>query len=211
MTSSPGPIPIASSAITSASVPFATPMLRGTPRYPAASLSKALTFGPRMKIPESRTSATRSWICGIRRSYCAFTSTRGMLGTRAESRCSPSEQQVHRQENGSCHDDDVDVVKRVVELLVAGAHAPPDARQREAPDGRPRDRQQRVPAKGHAEDPGRDRDERADDRRDSPDEDGPVVPAVEPALGAVQPLGPEVEESAVPLGQRPAAVPADRP
>src|SRR5205823_12525479 len=145
MTSSPGPIPRASRAITSASVPFATPTVRGTPRYSAASRSKAFTFGPRMKIPESRTSPIRSWIWGIRRSYCAFTSTRGMLGTPAESRCSPSEQQVQREENGSCYDDDVDVVERVVKLLVAGAHAPPDARQREAPDGRPRDRQQRVP------------------------------------------------------------------
>src|SRR6184192_3012087 len=51
MTSSPGPIPRASRAITSASVPFATPTVRGTPRYSAASRSKAFTFGPRMKIP----------------------------------------------------------------------------------------------------------------------------------------------------------------
>src|SRR5438067_5949364 len=33
----------------------------------------------------------------------------------------------------------------------------------EAPDGRPRDRQQRVPAKGHAEDPGRDLPHRSEE------------------------------------------------
>ena len=47
--SSPGPISSASSASTSASVPFATPTV--APRYAAASSSKARTFGPRMNTP----------------------------------------------------------------------------------------------------------------------------------------------------------------
>ena len=47
MTSSPGPIPIASSTRTSASVPLATPIVSGTPRYAAASSSNAETLGPK--------------------------------------------------------------------------------------------------------------------------------------------------------------------
>src|ERR1043166_9764236 len=90
-----------------------------------------------MKTPESRTWAIRSWICGTRRSYCAFTSTRGIaLGTRAESRGSLSKQQVQHQEDCSCHDHHIDVVEGVVERLVARAQRPADAGQHEAPDGR---------------------------------------------------------------------------
>ena len=40
---------------------FATPIVCGTPRYAAASCSNASTFGPRMKTPDSRTSAIRSF------------------------------------------------------------------------------------------------------------------------------------------------------
>jgi hypothetical protein len=56
-TSSPGPTPIALSAIVSASVPFATPTACFAPQYDANSLSKAETSGPRMKRPPSTTEA----------------------------------------------------------------------------------------------------------------------------------------------------------
>ena len=55
MTSSPAPIPSASSTITIASVPFATPTVSGTPRYSAASRSNSATFGPKTKRPSSST------------------------------------------------------------------------------------------------------------------------------------------------------------
>ena len=60
MTSSPGSMPRAWSAITSASVPFATPMPWAAPTRPARSLSASRTSGPRMKRPESTTSPMRA-------------------------------------------------------------------------------------------------------------------------------------------------------
>ncbi len=63
-TSSPGPTPIARSAIVSASVPLATPIACRVPQYAANSASKPETSGPRMKRPESTTRAIAASICG---------------------------------------------------------------------------------------------------------------------------------------------------
>src|SRR5690242_7902568 len=166
MTSSPGPISSASSASTKASVPFATPTVRGTPRYSAASCSKALTFGPRMKTPESSTSAIRSWICGTRRSYCAFTLTRGIepLGTRAESRCSPSEQQVQHEQHRSCHDRVIDPPERAVDAAPVRAERVAGAAEAEAERDAAEQRQRGEEPQIHPRDARRDRHERADDR-----------------------------------------------
>ena len=79
MTSSPAPIPSASRTSTSASVPFATPTVSGTPRYSAASCSKAATFGPNTNVPCSSTSAKASLSAGMSGSYCAFTSMSGIF------------------------------------------------------------------------------------------------------------------------------------
>src|SRR5207249_1819834 len=49
------------------------------------------------------------------------------------------------------------------------------------------------------------------DGRDAPEEDGELVPPVEPALGAVELVPPEVKPAPAPLEQGPAAVEADRP
>src|SRR5690606_31701731 len=57
-TSSPGPMPSARSASTSASVPEFTPTAWRTPRYSATSRSNASTSGPRMNWPERRTRCT---------------------------------------------------------------------------------------------------------------------------------------------------------
>src|SRR5437762_10509076 len=211
MTSSPGPIPIASRAITSASVPFATPMVRGTPRYPAASLSKALTFGPRMKIPESRTSATRSWICGIRRSYCAFTSTRGMLGTRAESRCSPPEQQVQRQQDRSCHHRVVHVAKSAVDAVPARPQRIARAAEAEAERNAADQGKRSEPPQLEPRDSSRNRHERAHHGHRQPDGDGERPEALEPTMRPVELLRRDVQPAPVAFEERAAAERSDRP
>ena len=81
-------MPIASSDRTSASVPFATPIACGTPRYAAASRSNASTSGPKMNRPDSSTSAKRSFSSGINGAYCALTSTSGITIARVYRRCS---------------------------------------------------------------------------------------------------------------------------
>src|SRR5205823_5577250 len=211
ITSSPGPIPIASSAITSASVPFATPIVCGTPRNPAASSSKAFTFGPRMKTPASSTSARRSFSSGRSGAYCALTSTSGIGRTASESSRAPAQHEPCRGSDDGEPDRVVDEPEVAVEALPAPADRPADAGGREAPDRRANERQDRVRGEPHPEDARRDRDERADDGRDSPQEDSPVAPPVEPALGPVELLRREVEDAPAILEQRPAAVGADPP
>src|SRR5881392_2724017 len=113
MTSSPAPMPRASSAMTIASVPFATPIVAGTPRYAAASCSNARTFGPRMNSPESRTPPMAASSSGISGAYCALTSTRGVGGTaaRQSSRAQPAPDQDGGGENDQRDDDVVDVLE----------------------------------------------------------------------------------------------------
>src|SRR5262249_58295504 len=133
MTSSPGPIPSASSTSTIASVPFATPIVSVTPRYWAASHSKAFTFGPRMKVvPESRIRSNARFRSGMSGAYCALTSTSGIRGTSLQSiGASPAQHQVGDADQKSCNDRDFDEPELVVEALVARAERPADARQHE--------------------------------------------------------------------------------
>src|SRR5215210_1357857 len=133
MTSSPGPISIASRASTSASVPFATPTVAGTPRYAAASSSNARTFGPRMKTPESSTSAMRLLISSSRGAYCARTSTSGVCGTASQSTRPPP---TDYQPDSACDNGrDDGVVEVVMEAFPVAADDPADTRESQAPDG----------------------------------------------------------------------------
>src|SRR5215210_2481222 len=152
MTSSPGPISSASRTSTSASVPFATPTVAGTPRYAAASSSKAWTFGPRMKVPESSTSAMRLLISSSRGAYCARTSTSGVCGTASQSTRPPP---ADYQPDSDCDDArDDGIVEVVVEALPVATDDPADAGERQAPGGRADEGQHRVTAQGHPEHPG---------------------------------------------------------
>src|SRR3954452_1786235 len=212
ITSSPGPMPSASSTSTIASVPLPTPIVSGTPRYSAASRSKALTLGPRMKAPDSRIPANASFSCEVSGAYCALTSTSGIRGTPLQS-IGPSApyDQVGDADENSCNDHDFGVSELVVEALVARAERPADAREGEAPDRRADQRQGDVAPERDAEDPSGDRHEGAHDGGDAADEHGPVVVAVEPRLGPPELLRPEVQPAAVAVEQRPAAVEADPP
>src|SRR5215211_102036 len=213
MTSSPGPAPSASSAMTIASVPLATPIASGTPRYAAASRSKAATFGPSTKRLDSRTSSIACRSSGSNGSYCAFVSASGIgcPGTTGKSSGAPAVDQIGNANDEQHEDHVVEPVERVVKVFPLRAECPPSAREGEAPEGRARDRQPGETAERHPRQPGGDRDERAHERHDAADEHEGVVEAVEPLLGALDLLGARVEEALVPLHERPAAVDADRP
>ena len=99
----------------------------------------------------------------------------------------------------------------MVEVLPALAGGPARAGEREAPDRRPREGEQRVADERRLHDSRRDGDERADDRRQPSEEDRPVLPALEPALRAVEPLLVQVEPASVALQVRPSSVEPDRP
>src|SRR5215210_5391924 len=134
MTSSPSTTPIASSASTSASVPFATPIACRTPRYAAASSSKDWTLGPRMNRPESRTSAIRSFSSSSSGAYCARTSTSGICGTTSQSRRpSVTKIQIDQARDDQGSDGVVDVVPGVIEALVAATEPVADGGEPEAP------------------------------------------------------------------------------
>ncbi len=112
----------------------------------------------------------------------------------------------------SHRDDDVDVLEVVPGRMPARADGPADPGDRGAVDGDPDARPRRGTAgRPHLEDPGRDRHERADERRGEPERHGNVLEAVEPALGALDPLRGDVGVAAVALEQRMAAVDADQP
>src|SRR6478609_3362016 len=165
-------MPSASSTMTIASVPLATPIVSATPRYSAASRSNAFTFGPRMNCPDSSTSEKARSSFGISGAYCALTSTSGISGTLGECRgASVTQDQVARENEDSCNHEVLDVAEAVMEALVARAERPPDGGEREAPQRRADQRQHRVPPERDPEDAGRDRHERAHDRRDPAQED----------------------------------------
>src|SRR6266540_813677 len=212
MTSSPEPMPSASSTRTRASVPLATPTVSGTSRYAAASRSNAATFGPRMNSPLTSTPSIASRRRGKSGSYCAFTSTSGIGRTASKSRRPPSpNDHIDHDRHNSRNRRVVDEPEVPVEGLVAPAGAPTHARERKTPDRRADQRQHGVAPEGHPEDAGRNGDERAHHGRHPPQEHGKLVPAVEPALGALQLVAAEVQPPPALLQQGPAAVEADRP
>src|SRR5262245_17570181 len=164
-----------------------------------------------MNRPVSRTSAIRSFSSALSGAYCALTSTSGICGTAAHlSHASPTEIPDQQREDTDS-DERLDVAEVVVERLPARAERPARARDPEAPRDRAQHRVEREVAERHAREPRRDRDERAHDGGHAAEEDGPVAPAVEPALGAVEVLRPEMEPASVSLDERTPAVEADRP
>src|SRR5436309_7891215 len=165
-----------------------------------------------MKRPESRISAKAAFSSPRSGAYCALTSTWGIGGTAGEcSRPAFSEQEKRCKEDDSADDRVVGEAEVLVEALPVAADAPTDAGERERPCGRADERQGHVRREPHPEDARRDRDERPRDRSHAADEDGELVPAVEPALRARELLGREVQPAAVPLEVGPAAVDPDRP
>src|SRR5687768_5031823 len=105
----------------------------------------------------------------------------------------------------------VDVAERVVEVLPAGAERPADPCEGKGPERGAEQREERVAAERRPEDPGGDRDERAHHGGDATEKDTPVLPAVEPALGAVELLRAEVQPASVSLEVGPPGPGADPP
>ena len=138
MTSSPGPISIASSTSTSASVPFATPIvLRHAEIGGRLLLERPVVLAADEVAADSRTSRKRASSSGISGAYCALTSMSGIVGTAIHfSGPQPPPSQVRRQQENACNDDVFGVFERVVEVLVAGAERVARPGDREGPDRR---------------------------------------------------------------------------
>src|SRR6266404_616515 len=116
-----------------------------------------------MNSADASTSLKRASSSGISGAYCALTSTRGMVCTASThfSCLQPAEYQVRREEHDACKDGVLRVFEAMVEALVARAKAVADAGNRERPDRRADQRQERVRGERHPQRPGRDGDERA--------------------------------------------------
>src|SRR5215831_7933727 len=150
-----------------------------------------------MKPLPSRTSWKAASSRGISGSYSARTSTRGIVCTRGNfSRSHPSIHQIRQRGDDACDDRVLDVAEAVVGAAIARAEAVAGAGEGEGPHGGAGKREQRVRQQPHLEDPCRDRDERADDRRDPAEKDGEVPPAAEPGLGSVETCRRKVEPAA---------------
>src|SRR5215211_228502 len=212
-TSSPEPTPSASSAMTIASVPLATLTASGTPRYAAASCSKASTLGPSTKRLDTSTSSMTRRNSGSSASYWAFVSASGIggPGTASKSSHAPSVHEIAQADDDERHDGVVHVMEPFVELLPVRPERPAGAREAEAPGSRARDRQRREAPEGHPREPGRDRHERAHERDDPADHHEGVVEPAEPPFGTLDLRRTGVEQPLMSLDERPAAVAADRP
>src|SRR5439155_3139420 len=143
-----------------------------------------------MNSPLASTPSIASRMRGKSGSYWAFTSTSGIGRTAAKSSSSP-DQPIRGEYEDEGDRRVVRVPEVVVEGLVAAPDSPADSGNREAPDGRADQRERGVAPQPHAEDPGRDRDEGAHDRRQPSEQHREVVPAVEPPLRPLQLVGAE--------------------
>src|SRR6476646_3261245 len=150
-----------------------------------------------MNSPYSRTSRKRASSRGWSGAYCEWTSTSGIVTAGHFSGGRQSIDEIRRQDENACQDSVFDVVEAVVEALVARAEPVAGAGDRKRPDRRADEGEEAVRNEAHPEDAGRDRDERAHERRQPADEHPDVPEAVEPALGALQALGAEVEQAPV--------------
>src|SRR4051794_27946641 len=164
-----------------------------------------------MNWPLSRTSANRASSSERTDANWALTSTRGICCTRSHF---SGVDEIRRQDENACNDGVFDVLEVAVEVGIARAQSVADAGEREAPDRRSHERQERVRAERHPEDAGRNRDERTDDRSEAADENANVPPPVEPAFGTVEIARSEVQPTAPALDERTAAAsprpPADQ-
>src|SRR5918994_5155817 len=163
-----------------------------------------------MKVEESRTPSNRSRSSSTSGAYCAFTSTSGIVGTAAQSRCpAMTDQGPHDDEDDRRDDQILGVAELVVELLPVRAERPADRRQPKAPHRRARDREGRVAWKRHLHDTRRDRDERPDHGGDAADQDGQVAETLEPVLRPAEVLRGQVEQATAALQERPPPIEPD--
>src|SRR5712692_3433063 len=107
-----------------------------------------------MKAPLSSTPANARRSSGTTGAYWALTSTRGIRGTglRQSRRAPTAQNQISRQQQNSCNDDEFDVAEILVKTLVARAEPPADTRKRETPERGAGERENRVAREPDPED-----------------------------------------------------------
>src|SRR5438094_1624564 len=142
--------------------------------------------------------------------YCALTSTSGIFGTSTHP-SSPSVEEIRDDEGDSRNYHIVQVAQRVPRVRVARAERPTGAAEREAEHRDPDGGERQEAPEGHAEDPGGDGDERAQDRQREAERHEPKPVALEAPLGAVELRLVDVQEPPVAQDQRPSAEVADPP
>src|SRR5436305_15302484 len=113
-----------------------------------------------MNVPDSSTSSTRSRICGVRRSYCARTSTRGTGTSRNGRRAPPTPQEQHTGRDDEQDGSDVQIPEVAADTVVGAADGPAQACEREAADGAAGERSGDATRQCNPDDPSRNRDER---------------------------------------------------
>src|SRR5919109_2588068 len=123
-------------------------------------------------------------------------SARRRLLDEAPASSQPPQREPAGEEDDGAYDEVVEVAECVVDVLPAGAGRPAATGKREAPDSRAYEREKRVADERCLHDARGDRDERAHDRGQSPEEDRPVLPALEPSFRPVEPFAVEVEPAA---------------
>src|SRR5581483_8333266 len=164
-----------------------------------------------MNWPPSRTSRNRASSSETSGAYCDWTSTSGIVTATHSSGGCPSIHEIRRRQENACHDRVLGVVKAVVEALEARSERVADASEHERPDGAADAEVEQERGEPQLEDAGGDRAEGADEGRHRAEEHGEVPPALERALGVVEPLRCDVQPAAPPLEQRPAPAAADEP
>src|SRR3954451_25144303 len=165
-----------------------------------------------MKPWPSRTSRNAASSRGISGSYSARTSTRGIVCTRGHSsRRSSPVHQIRQPGDDASHDRVFDVAEVVLEVVVALAERVAGADEGERQDGRADESQAEELPERHLEQPRRNRYERAEDRRDRPDQHTGPAPAPEPCVPLREPIRRDVEPAAVALEQLAASPASDQP
>src|SRR6266480_1478536 len=155
-----------------------------------------------MKSALASTPSIASRMRGSSGSYCAFTSTSGIGRTPGKSR-----DEIEQAEGDS---GDHEVIEVFADAVVVRPDRPADRGKAEAEDSAADRREAEEAEERHPADPRRDRDERADARRHKPRGHRHATKAVEPALGSVEPLARDMEESPMPLEPH-FCVASDRP
>src|SRR5436305_14249076 len=131
-----------------------------------------------MKPPSSRTPRNAASSLGISGPYSALTSTSGIVCIRLNSSFRPPPiDQIRRRDEDPRHDGVLDVAEVVVGAVIRRAEPIAGSGEGERPDRRADERAEEGDPERHFEDARRDRDERAEDTRNTAEKNPEASPA----------------------------------